>query len=162
MLMSDHGLGDLAADVEHRVERRHRVLEDHPDAATADAAQHRRRRAEQLRPSKRTEPAATALTSSKPRRRQHRCALARARLADDGSDLATVHGEVEPAHGMDLAATHREADVEAADVEQRGGGRLAQRLALTSSASRRPSPRKLKAMPTVRMAMPGATAIHHW
>ena len=34
-----HGLGELARDLEHRIERRHRVLEHHGDAVAAHVAQ---------------------------------------------------------------------------------------------------------------------------
>ena len=37
-LMQGQRLGDLAADREHRVERRHRLLEDHRDVVAADVA----------------------------------------------------------------------------------------------------------------------------
>ena len=35
-LVQLHGLGDLVADGEHRVQRRHRLLEDHRDVVAAD------------------------------------------------------------------------------------------------------------------------------
>jgi hypothetical protein len=38
LLVQLHALGDLPADAQHRVERGHRLLEDHRDAVAADAA----------------------------------------------------------------------------------------------------------------------------
>ena len=42
------GLGDLVADGEHRIEARHRLLEDHRDVAAAQLAQRLRRQPREI------------------------------------------------------------------------------------------------------------------
>ncbi len=42
------GLGDLATDAHHRIQRGHRFLKDHRDLAATDAAQRALRQAEQI------------------------------------------------------------------------------------------------------------------
>jgi hypothetical protein len=49
-LVQAYRLGDLLADGEHRVERRHRLLEDHRDLGAADVAQRRGRRLREIDP----------------------------------------------------------------------------------------------------------------
>ena len=90
---------------------------------------------------------------------EHGGALARPGLADDRRHFTAVDGEVDAAHRMDLTGAHREAHMEVAHLEQR---LVTHRCARTSKWSRRPSPMKLNAMPSVRIARPGATPIHHW
>ena len=118
LLMGDHCFGDLPADVEHRVERCHRVLEDHPDAAPTDAAKHRRRCTQKLGPVEADRTGGDRIDIEQPERGQHRRALSRPRFTDHGGHLAAVHGEVEPAHGMHLPTAHGEADVESTDLQQ--------------------------------------------
>jgi hypothetical protein len=46
--MQDRGLGDLVADAEHRVQARHRLLEDHREVAAAELPQRGRRQLRQI------------------------------------------------------------------------------------------------------------------
>src|SRR3954469_18165930 len=160
--MGDHCLRDLTAELEHRIERRHRVLEDHPDATAAQRSQCRARRTEQFCSVEANGAGRHGVDVQEPERCQHRRALPRPRLADERGNLTALHVEVEPTHGLYDPAAYGEANLEIADLHQWAGERIGHRFARTSSASRRPSPRKLNAMPTDKMARPGATAIHHW
>ena len=63
--------------------------------------------------------------------------------------------EVEPIHGAEHAARGRELDGQVADFEQRH-----QRFSLGSSASRSPSPNRLKASTVSRIARPGNASTH--
>ena len=100
---------------------------------------------------------ASALHAARPgdqaHHRQHGDALAGAGFADDADDGTGVEGEVEAIDGAEHAARGGELDDQVADFEQRH-----QRFSFGSSASRRPSPNRLKASTVSRMARPGTPA----
>ena len=87
-------LDHLRVDAQHRVQRRHRILEDHGDALAAQAAQLLLRQAEQLaRRRSRIEPAAMRPGASmRPRIGKPGDRLARARFADEPQHLAARRG----------------------------------------------------------------------
>ena len=77
------------ADRLQRVQRGHRLLEDHADVAAADRGTSRARpRAMRSVPSRRTRPVAVAPCGQQPHHRERGHRLARAALADDAEDLA--------------------------------------------------------------------------
>jgi hypothetical protein len=98
---------DLLAD-EHRVQRGHRLLEDHRDVRAADAAHGRRARRGQIderaAATPQHHPAARDLAAAvldEPHQRQRRDRLARARFADDRERLAAIDVERQVAHGVE-------------------------------------------------------------
>ena len=112
-------LGDLVADPLHRVERRHRVLEDHGDVRAPELAQLVVRRVEDLGAVVAHRP---RLRGRRPREQAHdrpgQHGLARARLAHDAERLALVEGERHALDGLQRAAAGGEGDVEVLDLEQ--------------------------------------------
>ena len=112
---------DLAAEREHRVQRRHRFLEDHRDAAAAQLAESRRRRREQVLAAVEYPPAGrfhvAGWEQAQDRARHHR--LAGSRLAHDAQDLVVPQFE---RHVVDSARTlgpRRKVDAKAIDDEDR-------------------------------------------
>ena len=118
--METHGLGDLVAHREHRVERRHRLLEDHRDLVAPDlrhlvlgelrevaALEHDRRG--------RLDPA-RQVDQPHDRERGHR--LAAAGLADDAERAARLDREVDAVDGADHAAVRVEGRAEVLDRQQ--------------------------------------------
>src|SRR3546814_14249843 len=91
--------------------------------------------------------------------------LARARRADY-AELLAAEREGDSAHRLDQSLARREGDLQVLDGEQR----LCCPLPfahpwpplLGSSTSRRPSPSRLNPRLTMKMAMPGTVATHHW
>ena len=88
--VQDQRFGDLMADGQHRIQRRHRLLEDHGNGVAANLAHLRLRQLEQVAA---LEDHPSADRSPRRRRdqaqnRQRRDALAAAGLADDGERLA--------------------------------------------------------------------------
>jgi hypothetical protein len=124
-------LGDLVARGEHRVQRGHRLLEDHRDIGAADAAHHPVGRAGQVEQVAAAAPERHAAVHDAPaavlhqaHQRERGDRLARARLADDRQRLRAVHVERELTHGFHGALgrgeTHRQAfDVDDALVGER-------------------------------------------
>jgi hypothetical protein len=112
------GLGDLRADALERVERRHRILEDHRDLAAAHVAQLALIGGGQVAPVEEHVPRdARARPPRQAHQRQRQRALARTRLADDaeratGWDVERHAGN--RAHGP---VGRVEADVQVADGE---------------------------------------------
>src|SRR3954453_19208364 len=160
--MGDHCLRDLPAELEHRIERGHRVLEDHPDPPAAQRSESGARRTQQLGSVEADGAGRHGVDVEKSEGCQNRLALSRPRLAHERGNLTALHVDDEATHRVYDAAAYGEANLEIADLHEWAGERIGHRFARTSSASRRPSPRKLNAMPTDKMARPGATAIHHW
>src|SRR5690606_9149431 len=177
-----------------RVQRSHRVLEDHRDRAAADPAQLALGEPEQLAPVQLRGAGRAAVVREEPEQREHALALPGARLADDAERLAAIEIEREALDGVDVAVGGGEADVQVAYFEQwhfsplrlwgcralRGVRHLfsvgeskiqrrgrkevsdtpfAQR-SFGSSASRRPSPKKLKQNNVVARKTAGKSSIH--
>src|SRR5690606_12551777 len=83
--------------------------------------------------------------------------LAGAAFPDDAQPLAAER-EGDAAHGLDEAGARREGDTQVLDGQKSAHWPLPR----GSSASRRPSPSRLKPRLTTRMAKPGIAATHHW
>ena len=117
------GLGDLAVDAEQRVQRGHRILQDHRDHPPADAAHLARGFLRQVLA---LEGDATAGDAGGIRQQAHDReagrGLAAARLADQAKRLAFVEGEADAVNRLDdaLAAEAGEVRVQVGDFEQWG------------------------------------------
>ena len=119
-----HGerLGNLIADAHHRVERRHRLLEDERDARAPHLAHLGLAQGQQVAPLEEHRAAGDAarrLQQPQDRERGHR--LAAARFADDAQRLPRRHLQAHVVHGGAPAA---ERDGEMLDVEQTGRQRI--------------------------------------
>ena len=98
-------LGDLAVDAEQRVQRGHRVLQDHRDLRAADVAHLARplsssapRPAKSMRP-----PTMRAAAGSRPTIDRQVVVLPQPRLADQAERLAFVQGEADAVDRLDDA-----------------------------------------------------------
>jgi hypothetical protein len=96
--------GDLPVDAEERVQRRHRILQDHGDLPAADAAHLARPLCCQLLAVE------FYAAADNPRRggkqtddRQAGCGFAASRLADEGDRLAFTQRKADPIDGFDHA-----------------------------------------------------------
>jgi hypothetical protein len=98
-----------------RIERRHRLLEDHRDLAAADGAHARLAEAAQV-VAVEDDPPRRARAVDEAEHRQRRDRLARSRLADEGELLAGVDRQ---RHVVDDGA-RAESDRQVLDREQRG------------------------------------------
>ena len=113
-------LADLPADREHRVERGHRVLEDHRDLAAADRAQLLVVQREQVAAAEHRRAARDATVPREdPEQGERGDALAAARLADDPERLAGSDVERDPVDGVDEPPLGAELDVQVVDDEKR-------------------------------------------
>ena len=115
-----HGLDELAGDAQHRVERGHRVLEDHRHAAAAQVAHLLRVGAEDvaaLEADLAADDAARLL--EKPHQRKRGDALAGARFADDAERLAGRDREADAVDRAHHALVGEELGLEVADLEDR-------------------------------------------
>jgi len=110
LLMEERGLGDLPEDREERVQRRHRVLEDHGDPPPAHTAQLALALARQILA---LEEHAAAHDAGGPRQeaddRQTRRRLAAPRFADEPERLASPERK---AHAVDRLDDTRPAERE--------------------------------------------------
>ena len=115
----------LVADRVERVERGHRLLEDHGDAAAAHPVERRLGELEEVMPAIVHHAASLAVGGEQAHRGHHRLALARAGLADDGDGLPGGNREPDAFHRLDDAVEGAEANVEVAHLEDglRVGGR---------------------------------------
>src|SRR6184192_3119166 len=104
-------LADLPADGQHRVERGHRVLEDHRDLAAADPPQLPVAEREQVLAAEERGAAGHAAGAREDAQQRERGdALAAARLADDAEGLADPDLEGDAVDGVDGAAVGAELD----------------------------------------------------
>jgi hypothetical protein len=115
-------LHDLEPDVEHRVERSHRLLEDHCDVAAAHLAHLVFREVEQVAALE--QDAAGDHAPGGLRKQAHdgerRNRLAAARLADQRNDFAGLDPVGHPLHRAHHALRGDEMDVQVLDFEQPG------------------------------------------
>ena len=123
-LVAAQHLGDLEPDRVHRVQRRHRLLEDHRDLAAADLAQRAVVDADQLAAVELDRSADVGVLRQQAHQRHRRRRLAGSRLADDGQDLAGVELERRVDHGRVPGAVDPELDVQVLDLEDRAGPAL--------------------------------------
>src|SRR5688572_14260690 len=129
------------ADAIERIERGHRLLEDHADAGATDAIEITLGFAQYLFAVKQDRAARASVRCQKAKRGHHELALARPRLADDGQRVTFGDVQGDAAHSMHSAAGDGEFNLEIANGKK---GRRHQR-SVGSRASRRPSPMKLSA-----------------
>src|SRR5690606_32152532 len=160
--MDDQRFGDLIADGHGRAERRHRVLEDHADLRPADllatggnAAEHRFT-AQQ----RRTGGDTAGRLRNQPHDGLHGDGLAAAGLPHDGQRAAGINTEVHATHGLHDAAIGVELDPEITHIQQLSTHSTL--LMRTSSASRRPSPSRLKASTVTLMNSDGKISSWGW
>ena len=160
-------LGQLPLDGQDRVQRGHRVLEDHGQPIPAQLPQLVIVLAQQLipveddgarRPGRRL--------GQEPQHGQRADAFATARLAHDPHRLAGSQVVADAIHRMHHPIARAEGHMQVADRQHRRGGQILRsaaghrpdrhRRSLGSSASRMPSPSRLKPSTLSTMAMPGA------
>src|SRR5436190_15564057 len=154
-------LADLPADGQHRIQRGHRVLEDHRDLAAANAPQRPVPEPQQVTPPE-ERGAAGDVTGPRQDAEQRECghALAAARLADDAERLARADLERDAVDGVDGAAVGAELDAQPLDLEEEVRRHQIRPRSLGSRASRRASPIRLKPRAEMTIAMPGMIASH--
>jgi hypothetical protein len=115
-------LDDLPTDAVHRIQRAHRVLEDHRDARPADPLQLLGRGLDQLGAVEGGLPLELGVGPSGQAHQGHRGdRLTRTRLADDGDDLAGLDRERDPVDGLDDPILGGEGNPQAVDRKQRRG-----------------------------------------
>src|SRR5512132_663798 len=151
--MSLERFADLAADGEHRVQARHRVLEDHRDLAPPDLAQLGVGETQQVAASEHRRAVrdlSSAREDAHQRERGH--ALAAARLADDAERFTGGDVEADAVAGMHRPATSPEPDLEVLDGEERLAAGHQPPRSFGSRASRSPSPIRLMLMAVITIA----------
>ena len=124
--MNEQRLHHLLADRQDRVERGHRLLEDHRDVAAADLAHLFRRERQQIAAVERDaalrHPPGLGEQAHDGERGDR---LAAAGLADEGDDLAAINRIGDAVDGPNGAARGLEPDMQVAHLKQRrpGGAR---------------------------------------
>ena len=131
-----HRLDHLRVDPQDRIERHHRVLEDHRDLRAANRAQAVGLRGRQLFVAQFDRAALddAARRIDQPQDREAGDRLARARFAHQAQDLARRHVEIDTVHGLGHAFLGEEVRAQVADAE---GWRRAHRKFRGFSTSRR-------------------------
>ena len=114
-------LRELVADSEHRIERGHRILEDHRDVVAANLTQLLRRHLQQVAAVEDGLPARdlSGRLRDQPEQRHHADALARPRLADDAEHLAGEDVVADAVDGVHDPVFGRELDHEIPDGQDR-------------------------------------------
>src|SRR6185437_511364 len=151
-------LGELVADREDRVERGHRLLEDHADAGAAQPPHRALVERQKILAGEAYAAGGDARRrlGQKPHDRQGGDALAAAALADDAEHLALGDLEADVVDGGDLAASAGEDGSQVLHREQAH----CWIFSLGSSTSRRPSPSRFKPITVIASAAPGTAMIH--
>ena len=149
-------LADLVGDRQQRVQRGHRVLQDHRDALAPHPLHLGGRQLEQVHAVEDDLAARDrGALRQQPEQREAGRRLAGAGLADQAEALATVDGEAGAVDGPEhpLTAERGVGHAEVSDVEQR---LVHQRFrCFGSSLTRSQSPNRLAASTTTEMQMPG-------
>ena len=140
--MASDRLRDLHPDRQRRVQRGHRILEDHRDLAPAHVLELALRELRQVAPLEPHLPAddAGGRLRDEPDDGEGRHRLAAARLADDADGLALLEVEAHAVDRVHDALAGEEVRLEIADGEERVRHQVSR--VLGSSASRRPSATK--------------------
>ena len=112
-------LDDLEADRVDRVQRRHRLLEDHRDLLAADAPHGGPLEADELLALELRAAGRAPVDRQQPEQRHRRLGLAGAGLAHDGEDLACVDVVADVDRGREPLAVDVEGDVQVLDLEDR-------------------------------------------
>jgi hypothetical protein len=119
VLVQADRLADLLADAEHRVERGHRLLEDHRQLVAAHVAHRGLVERQQVAAVERDRAADDASRrirhQAHDRKRGH--ALAAARFADDGQGLAARKRKGQAVDGLEHAAAREEISLQARNLE---------------------------------------------
>src|SRR5579862_1195491 len=185
--MDTQCLDKLRADRHVRRERGQRVLENHGDVRTAQAVQCMFVQRQKLPSLKKHGAGRGAVGSEKSEARKKELALSRSRLACHPEALARPHFQRNALHGVNFTIGRVKAHVEIANLKQRtirgnivsrrprragglgeAGGPVSRpsfepglhQRSFGSSASRRPSPMKLKAKSVAAMNSDGKTSSH--
>jgi hypothetical protein len=101
-LMAHQHFAELRADLEARVERGHRVLEDHRDVAAAILVEFFWRHADEVDVAQHGPAAGLAVLGEQPHDREEGLALARAALTNDGEGLAARQRKIEIGNRLHL------------------------------------------------------------
>src|SRR2546426_1272612 len=155
-MLAQH-LADLEADREHRVERGHRLLEDHRDLGAAQLLHLARSDREEVaaaveNPARSTDGGVFAGQEAHHRQRGH--GLSAARLAYQGHGAAYRHVE---ADGLDRLEARRLID---AELDRKGADLEEVHFSLGSSASRIASVNRLKAVTSSAMKTVATVSCH--
>ena len=118
-VVREHRLGDLVTDGQDRVQRRHRVLEDHRHVAAADLAKPLLPQLQQVLTLEDRLALGDPGARAQPEDGQHRDALAGARLADDAEHLARLEVVGDVRDCLDDAVLGLELDCQIANRENR-------------------------------------------
>ena len=111
-------LGDLVAHRVQRVERRHRLLEHHADAAAAQLAHRRLVETDQLAPVEADRAADLRTLGQQAHQRQRGDRLAAAGFTDQAHRLATIDGQRHAAQRVGRAARGLQRDPKVGDLQQ--------------------------------------------
>ena len=116
--MNEQRLHDLQADAQHRVERGHRLLEDHGDLPAAQLTHLLLGEREQL-PTIEADVALDARSAGRQQSHRRQCGdgFARTRLADDGHHLAGIDGIAQPFDSPHRAVRGHELHVKVVDLD---------------------------------------------
>src|SRR6478609_5962529 len=160
-LVEHEHFGDLAADRGQRVERRHRLLENHRDAVASELPNLRWRKRLNLAPVEPDGPPADAQrVAQQPDERQRRDALAAAGFPHEAHRLAAPDRERHVLYGSEFLVTDRKIDPQILDFEKGRLGHARRLRDCGSRMSRRPSPRRFRPSTVMKMARPGKIEIH--
>src|SRR5712675_1434686 len=160
------GLGDLPVDAEQRVQRCHRILQDHGNLSAADAAHLARPLCCQLLPGKfYAAPDDARCRREQTDDRQAGGGLAAARLADESDRLAFIERKAQPIDGFDDASPAKRGVVglQVGHPQQRGHRMTFQAYKLRSCGSSRTlsqSPSSCVASTTSKIPRPGKNVSH--
>ena len=124
-LVQGQGLGDLPADRQHRVQRRHRLLKDHRNVVAAHVAHLGLAKRQQVAAGEADHARydAAGWRRHEAQHRQRRDALAAAGLADDRQGFARHDMERDAIDSTDNAVAGEEPGLEIGDFEQWPAGR---------------------------------------
>ena len=125
VLVQDQRLADLPADGHDRIERGHRLLEDHGDLVAADAAHGGLVEGDEVdavEPDGAADDAAGRI-GDQAHQGERGDALAAAGFADDGQRLAALEREGHAVDGLDEAGARVEVGLQVVDLEHALGGR---------------------------------------
>ena len=157
-LMKHQRFADLARDTEHRIERGHRLLEDHGDLVAADAPHLGLARLEKIAPGEADGAAddAAGRRRHEPQDRERSDALAATALAHHRQGLASADVVGDAVHRAHDAVTGEEMRAQVRDGEERlGRAAHSRRASRGSSASRKPSPTRFTASTVSERKAPG-------
>ena len=153
--MQPERLGDLRADAMQRVERGHRLLEDHRDAVAANLAHLGLVEPDEIAPLEAQRAGDMGAFRQQAHQRERGHGLARTGFSHDAERLARAQRERHVAHHSARSLRRGQVDGEIGDLEQHLS---AEPAASGSSASRKPSPIRLRPSTLSATASPGKSA----